>query len=188
MLFLPTYKSLNQVTNDKSQQLSIPIYEITTLEKKMTAFVIPNAIQLSTRQAKYTFASFLSRDTTFDVIYNIWRLARPEDAIANGARSRSSMDGPDSGTASPLGAGVTVGAIGIVAGVNGGGVVAPLRKATLCACGKDGTHYPETAMDIVTPGTPDRIHNLMFASGFMKDFMAGNQKLLGTDLFFLKSS
>ena len=178
MLSLPTYKSLIQVTNDKFQQLSIPIYEITTLEKKMTAFVIPNAIQLSTRQAKYTFASFLSRDTTFDVIYNIWRLARPEDALAIGSRSRSSIDGPDGSAAG------AVGAIGIVAGVNGG-VVAPLRKATLCACGKDGTHYLEIAMDTVMPGTPDRIHNLMFASGFMKDFMAGNQKLLGTDLFFI---
>ena len=181
MFFLPTFKSLNQIANDKFQQLSIPIYEITTLEKKMTAFVIPNAIQLSTRQAKYTFASFLSRDTTFDVIYNIWRLARPEDGI--GSRSRSSMDGAESGASGTLGAGVAVGAIGIVAGVNGG-VVAPLRKATLCACGKDGSHYTETAMDTVTPGTPDRIHNLMFASGFMKDFMAGNQKLLGADFPF----
>jgi hypothetical protein len=177
MLFLSTFKNLYQVTNDKSQQLSIPIYEITTLEKKMTAFVIPNAIQLSTRQAKYTFASFLSRDTTFDVIYNIWRLARPEDAIAIGSRSQSSINGPGN-----VGAGAAVGDIGIVAGVKGG-VVVPLKKATLCACGKDGTHYSETAMDKVLPGTPDRIHNLMFASGFMKDFLAGNQKLLGTFFF-----
>jgi hypothetical protein len=176
MLFLPTFKNSYQVTNDKSQQLSIPIYEITTLEKKMTAFVIPNAIQLSTRQAKYTFASFLSRDTTFDVIYNIWRLARPEDASGIG-----SMDGP--GT---VGAGAVVGDIGIVAGVNGG-VVVPLKKATLCACGRDGTHYAETPMDKVLPGTPDRIHNLMFASGFMKDFLAGNQKLLGIFIFLQKS-
>ena len=182
MPFLPIFKSLNQITDDKLQQLSIPIYEITTLEKKMTAFVIPNAIQMSTRQAKYTFASFLSRDTTFDVIYNIWRLARPEDAITVGSRSRSSMDVvPDSGS-TDTGVAVVNG-IGVVAGVNGG-VVAPLQKATLCACGKDGTHYSETAMDTVMPGTPDRIHNLMFASGFMKDFMAGNQKLLGN--VFLK--
>ncbi len=68
-------------------QLSIPIYEIITLEKKMTAFVIPNAIQITTRQAKYNFASFLSRDTTFDVIYNIWRLARPEDTQSLGSGS-----------------------------------------------------------------------------------------------------
>jgi hypothetical protein len=176
---------LNQVADDKSQQLSIPIYEITTLDKKMTAFVIPNAIQLTTRQAKYTFASFLSRDTTFDVIYNIWRLARPEDAISIGSRGRSSMDGPDSGTAgsphTPTG--------GVVGTANGGsgGVVAPLRKATLCACGKDGSHYTETPLDTVIPGTPDRIHNLMFASGFMKDFMVGNQKLLGKNFFPPKS-
>ena len=134
----------------------------------MTAFVIPNAIQLSTGQAKYTFTSFLSRDTTFEVIYNIWRLAsKPEDASSIGSRDRSSMDSLDNGGgADTLGA---AGAAGIVAGIKGG-VVAPLRKATLCACGKKGLHYAETAMDTVIPGTPDRIHNLMFASGFMKDF------------------
>ena len=147
----------------------------------MTAFVIPNAIQLSTGQAKYTFTSFLSRDTTFEVIYNIWRLAsKPEDAISIGSRDRSSMDSLDNGGgADTLGA---AGAAGIVARVDGG-VVAPL-----CACGEEGDHYAETAMDTVIPGTPDRIHNLMFASGFMKDFMAGNQKLHGKDPFFPKCS
>ena len=88
------------------------------------------------------------------------------------------MDSPGS-----IGAGAAVSNIGIVAGVNGN-VVVPLKKATLCACGRDGMHYSETAMDKVLPGTPERIHNLMFASGFMKDFLAGNQKLLGTYLFF----
>ena len=180
MPFLPKFKSLNQFADDKSQQLSIPIYEITTLEKNMTAFLIPNGIKISTLQVKYTFTSLLSRDTTFDVIYNIWRLARPEDAITVGSRSRSSMDVPDSGSTDTPGTGAAVvDGIGEVAGVNGG-VVAPLLKATLCACGKDGTHYSEMAMDTVMPGTPDRIHNLMFGSGFMKDFMAGYQKLLGT--------
>ena len=86
----------------------------------MTAFVIPNAIQLSTRQAKYNFASLLSRDTTFDVIYNIWRSARPEDAIGIGSRSQSSMDSP--------GAVETGAAVEIVAGVDGI-VVVPLKKA-----------------------------------------------------------
>ena len=40
-------------------------------------------------------------------------------------------------------------------------------------------------MDKVLPGTPERIYNLMFASGFIKDFLAGNQKLLRN--FFLFS-
>jgi len=68
----------------------------------------------------------------------------------------------------------------------GGAVVAPAaaagipaRKATQCTCGKENKHYSETAMDTTFPGTPEKIHGLMFASGFIKDFMAGNQKLMG---------
>lgn len=145
-------------------QLSIPMYEITHLEKKMTAFVIPNAIQITTRQAKYTFASFLARDTTYDVIYNIWRLARPEDGIES---SRPSFDNASIGPAPNA----TVQA----------GTGPPMKppKVTTCTCGKDG-HYSETALDCILPGTPDRIHNLIFASGFIKEFMTVNQKLTGT--------
>ena len=95
------------------------------------------------------------------------------------------MDVPDSSSTDTPGTGVAVvDGIGVAAGVNGG-VVASLQKATLCACGKDGTHYSEMAMDTVMPGTPDRIHDLMFGSGFMKDFMAGNQKLLGTVYIYI---
>ncbi|KAI9444535.1 hypothetical protein H4582DRAFT_2052826 [Lactarius indigo] len=110
--------------------LIVPIYDIVSLEKKMTAFVIPNAIQITTRTTKYTFASFLARDTAYD------------------------------------------GAI-----VNGPGIVLPVHKVTQCACGKEGKHYSELAMDVALPGTPERIYNLMFASGFLKDFMRVNQKL-----------
>ncbi|KAF9564941.1 hypothetical protein CPC08DRAFT_720754 [Agrocybe pediades] len=158
--------------------LSIPIYEITSLEKKMTAFVIPNAIQITTRQAKYTFASFLSRDTTFDVIYNIWRLARPEDGASFLSSGRGSMEGA-------IGApgGGAVGAGGPAATATGAAVAAPAanvltRKATQCTCGKENKHFTETAMDTTFPGTPEKIHGLMFASGFIKDFMVGNQKLM----------
>ncbi|KAJ7265958.1 hypothetical protein B0H12DRAFT_178512 [Mycena haematopus] len=144
--------------------LSIAIYEITTLEKRMTAFVIPNAIRVKTNRADYTFASFLSRDTTFDVIHNIWRLARPGDA---GSIGSGSIEG---------GVNITEGTV-----IGGGGAPAAAstktRKATTCACGKEGSHFSQTALDVVVPGTPDRIYNLMFASGFMKDFMAVNQKL-----------
>lgn len=145
--------------------LSIPINEITHLEKRMTAFVIPNGIQITTRQAKYTFASFLSRDTTYDVIYNIWRLERPDDAsIISGARgsfdhSMEQMVGSD------------------LSGIHGG--LQPLaKKHTQCSCGREGKHFSETALETVLPGTPDKIHNLIFASGFIKEFMAVNQKLL----------
>ncbi|KAF8172875.1 hypothetical protein BJ912DRAFT_1065505 [Pholiota molesta] len=164
-------------------QLSIPIYEITSLEKKMTALFIPNAIQLTTRQAKYTFASFLSRDTTFDVIYNIWRLARPggEDGVSVVSSGRASVEGlPGANGSGPgsIAAGVVATAGGAGAGQAPGAAVAVAKQATQCACGREGKHFSETAMEVVIPGTPEKIHNLMFASGFIKDFMVGNQKLL----------
>ena len=154
-------------------QLIIPIYEIVSLEKKMTAFVIPNAIQITTRTTKYTFASFLARDTAYDVIYNIWRLARPEDGVG-GAESmgRSALDATHT-------LGVVVPPNGLTAIPNGATVVVPVHKVTHCACGKEGRHYSALAMDGVLPGTPERIYNLMFASGFLKDFMRLNQKLEG---------
>ncbi|EKM84241.1 hypothetical protein AGABI1DRAFT_67583 [Agaricus bisporus var. burnettii JB137-S8] len=140
--------------------MSIPMCEVTQLDKRMTAFVIPNAIQVTTRQAKYTFASFLSRDTTYDVIYNIWRLAKPDDAINS---SRPSFDGASVVESNPIQG-------------NGEGALLRAPKITTCACAEGG-HYHETAMDCVLPGTPDRIHNLIFASAFIKEFMTVDQKL-----------
>ncbi|KAI0042544.1 GRAM-domain-containing protein [Auriscalpium vulgare] len=145
--------------------LIIPIYDIQSLDKKMTAFVIPNAIQMTTRNAKYTFASFLARDTVYDVIYNIWRLARPEDGLSE-----------DDGRAAEPSIGSQVVPPQLTQTSSTGSAV-PLRKATQCACGRDGKHLNETAMQAVYPGTPERIYNLMFASGFIKDFMRVDQKL-----------
>ena len=134
----------------------------------MTAFVIPNAIQITTRQAKYTFASFLSRDTTYDVIVNIWRLARPDNV----------PELPDSHNAS------TRDMASIVTSVSEGSAkessATGANKVTRCACSKNGGHLSELALETVLPGTPDKIYNLMFASGFIKDFMKVDQKLSGT--------
>lgn len=145
------------------------MYDVIGLDKRMTAFVIPNAIQVTTRNTKYTFTSFLSRDTTFDVIYNVWRLARPEDSsIASQLPSaRGSLDNSDEG------------------GEVNGKVKAKANKVTQCSCGRTGQHYTEVAMETVFPGTPEKIYNLMFTSGFIKDFMRDNQKLLGARNSFL---
>jgi hypothetical protein len=154
-----------------SLQLIVPIYDIVSLEKKMTAFVIPNAIQITTRTTKYTFASFLARDTAHDVVYNIWRLARPEEGFVE-AESRSALDATHTlGVVPPNGNGTGV--------ITDGTVVMPIHKETQCACGREGKHYAEPLMDAVLPGTPERIYNLMFASAFLKDFMRVNQKLEG---------
>ncbi|KAI0778954.1 hypothetical protein BD413DRAFT_465205 [Trametes elegans] len=156
--------------------LSIPMSEVISLEKRMTAFVIPNAIQLSTRTAKYTFTSFLSRDTTFDVLFNVWRLARPENSSFGslGMSPRGSLENGDAGSddtsdgSPPLNGKVA----------NGSAKKGVKPKVTQCECGKAGQHYPEVAMEAIFPGTPEKIYNLMFTSGFIKDFMRDGQKLI----------
>lgn len=134
------------------------------MEKKMTAFVIPNAIQLTTRQNKYSFTSFLSRDTTFDVIYNIWRLARP-DANLLGSAPASAVPSTDH--------------VVETSGPDGAATGTMQTRTTQCACGKNGKHYPEKALEMVVPGTPEKIYSLLFSSGFMKEFMTEDQKLFG---------
>ncbi|KAI0297581.1 hypothetical protein B0F90DRAFT_1819176 [Multifurca ochricompacta] len=135
--------------------LIIPIYEIVSLEKKTTAFVIPNAIQITTRTTKYTFASFLARDTAYDVIYNIWRLARPEDGLSDDENmGRSALEATHTlGGPSPNGA----------TEIPAGSAVVPAHKVTHCACGREGKHYSELPMDT--------------------DFMRVNQKLEGESKF-----
>ncbi|TFK69043.1 hypothetical protein BDN72DRAFT_870757 [Pluteus cervinus] len=149
----------------------------------MTAFVIPNAIQITTRQAKYTFASFLARDTTFDVIFNIWKLVRPEQALGGPVLTNTSNSVATSASASMSGSGLVTSprgsleGIAVVGGAGGKKVESRQPKVTQCRCGMEGKHFSELAIEMVFPGTPDRIHNLMFASGFMKDFMVVDQKL-----------
>lgn len=146
----------------------------------MTAYVIPNAIQVSTYGSKHTFASLLNRDTTYDVLYNIWRSVRPEGS----ASPRGSLDMNQLGTNS-MGSVLEGMAEGMVEGMEsisgisaGTSRIATENKTSICACGKAGQHYPESAMDIIVPGEPEKIYNLMFASGFIKDFMR-EEKLLG---------
>ena len=58
------------------------------------------------------------------------------------------------------------------------GLGGAVNRVAQCACGRSGNHLSEIALEAVIPGTPDRIHNLMFTSGFIKDFMT-EQKLIG---------
>jgi hypothetical protein len=81
------------------------------------------------------------------------------------------------------GGAAVAGGVALVTGPGAVGLPALLKnKVTHCACGKKGEHYSETALETIVPGTPDKIYNLMFASGFIKDFMKVDQKLLGESL------
>lgn len=152
----------------------------------MTAYVIPNAIQVTTYTSKHTFASLLNRESTYDVLYNIWRSVRPEDIGVNSS-PRGSLDMNRTGTNSM---GSVLEGMASASGTNS--VISPVgarpptkapaaNKTSFCACGRAGEHYPETAMDIIVPGEPEKIYNLMFASGFVKDFMR-EEKLMGRSI------
>jgi hypothetical protein len=51
--------------------------EVVSVEKKSTAVVFPNAIVIQTLHARNVFASFLTRDSTYDLIIGIWKISHP---------------------------------------------------------------------------------------------------------------
>ncbi|KAJ2725949.1 hypothetical protein GGI07_000877 [Coemansia sp. Benny D115] len=58
--------------------LIIAFDEIVTIEKKMTALIIPNAIQVSTLHARHFFGSFIYRDSAYNQLYDLWAKSRSE--------------------------------------------------------------------------------------------------------------
>lgn len=105
---------------------------------------------------------------------NIWRLCNPNAvmsttsfAYGNGNNSRPASvheDAPGSATTAGTAA----------KSPRKGG-----HAKTECACGRDGKHYSETAMDAVFQSTPEKTYNLMFNSEWYKKFLSENQKLRG---------
>lgn len=59
-----------------------------------------------------------------------------------------------------------------------GGKKAPHRK-TECACGKEKKHGATLVLDTTYPAVPEKIYNLLFTTGFVKEFWTENQKLMG---------
>lgn len=51
--------------------------EIVSVEKRSTALLFKNGLMITTLHAKHVFASFASRDSTYDLIVNIWKLGHP---------------------------------------------------------------------------------------------------------------
>jgi hypothetical protein len=61
--------------------------EIVSVEKRNTALLFKNGLEISTLHAKNIFASFTSRDATYDLIVGIWKLGHPSlRSSLNGVR------------------------------------------------------------------------------------------------------
>lgn len=63
---------LGWVTN-----LVISFDEVVSVEKKSTAVIFPNAIVIQTLHARNTFASFVARDSTYELLIGIWKISHP---------------------------------------------------------------------------------------------------------------
>lgn len=73
---------LGWVTN-----LVISFDEVVSVEKKSTAVIFPNAIVISTLNARNIFASFVARDSTYDLLIGIWKISHPNlKSSLNGIR------------------------------------------------------------------------------------------------------
>ncbi|KIR35675.1 hypothetical protein I352_01952 [Cryptococcus deuterogattii MMRL2647] len=143
----------------------------------MTALVIPNAIGVYTANARYTFASFIARDTVYDVMMNIWRLCNPNAVMSALSLSATpSRPGSISGEPGSTMIPATPGGQGEI-GRGGQGGASGDHKPTQCACGRDGKHYPETALEATFPSTPEKVYNLMFNSSWLRTFLSDNQNL-----------
>lgn len=57
--------------------LVISFDEIMAIDKETTAMVFPNAIAIQTLHARHTFRSLLGRESTYDLMVNIWKISHP---------------------------------------------------------------------------------------------------------------
>ena len=173
--------------------------EIVAIEKRNTALVIPNAIMIATDHSRQTFTSFLSRDIAYETIISLWKYRHPQARISANAATTITDDDEeyidDAGKKcrkrknrfskrSKAGS-VTLPAIPDTdndtatqsAIVDNSPAVGPIKKLahppTSCNCASSGGHYPHVAMDAVFPGSPEKLYNLIFTSGFMREFLIG---------------
>jgi hypothetical protein len=72
------------------KSISLRFSEIDSIKKAKTALVVPNAISIQTNNGNaYFFASFLSRNEAFRLVYDLW-------AIAKGVAKAQHLDGMES--------------------------------------------------------------------------------------------
>ncbi|RLV92686.1 Membrane-anchored lipid-binding protein YSP2 [Spathaspora sp. JA1] len=65
----------------------IPLQEVIQIEKKSTAGLFPNGMIIRTLHHKYVFATFLSRDNTFELITNVWHRVLLENSDVDPRKS-----------------------------------------------------------------------------------------------------
>ncbi|KAK3829544.1 MAG: GRAM domain-containing protein, partial [Linnemannia elongata] len=153
--------------------LVIAFSEITAIEKRLTAFVIPNAISIvtTTNTKGHFFASFLSRDAAHDLLMAAWRksMMKSKKKLTEVVCSSCAQIAPAAVASSSAGGG------GAPAGAGAN------HAPTTCKCSKDGRHYANSFMSEIYPGTVESMWKLLFDSNFSKSFLT-NEAMKGADV------
>lgn len=72
-------------------QQSISFKEIESITKEKTALIIPNAIGITTMTEKFFFSSFVTRDTTYVMLFKLWQSALLEDVSLTSVRIKQEL-------------------------------------------------------------------------------------------------
>ncbi|KAK9365166.1 hypothetical protein V1509DRAFT_633984 [Lipomyces kononenkoae] len=165
--------------------LVISFDEVMAIEKKTTVGLFPNAIVIQTLHARNVFASFISRDSTYELMCSIWR--NSEQAASSGSLGESdsesgsyldSIGGDESDRESVTERGESEKVSGDVSeNAIGAEDIGPLKHSpTQCAC-KPNEHYEKVVCDSSFAVPIGRICNMLWGEntnwmeGFMKNVL-----------------
>ncbi|KAF7729895.1 hypothetical protein EC973_003629 [Apophysomyces ossiformis] len=195
-----TNKCKHLKISDEPEQLVIGYSEITGIEKRMTARIIPNGIQISTHTAKHVFASFLSRDQAYDQMVRLWEARRNyfssvSDSASNSDESVNSNDTDevqDIDIVNPTGIPThqsqddpwlpeeTSNVKSLDSGYAEKIVSEPKKvqpklfhtnEHRRCPCASRGDVYPYTALDATYAQSVETMYKILFASHFMERYL-----------------
>ncbi|WFD35005.1 hypothetical protein MCUN1_001851 [Malassezia cuniculi] len=191
-------------------EILVPFSAIVSIEKRNTAYVIPNAIMIATLQHKYLFNGLVTRDLTYSMLVNIWRLSRPsplppdmrnvlsrahlEQNVKERRDSRDSLRNILNIARTALcktneGSGETE----TSESDNDDDTVdddpeefpsnpSQVHEPTECACGKNKEHYSAVVLDRVYDATMKQMFDMFYKSDFLLTFLRDNQKLVDVDI------
>ncbi|KAK9456873.1 hypothetical protein V1511DRAFT_520753 [Dipodascopsis uninucleata] len=173
--------------------LVISFDEVVAIEKKTTVGLFPNAIVIQTLHARNVFASFISRDSTYELICSIWRNEEPPGSHSESSDDRSPSseddeeeDDEEDNNAAELSGDETT-EDGDQAAESTTQVpealhaeIGPLQhKPTQCACGS-GDHYDKVVADSVVNAPLGKIANLLWGekTAWIENYLTKVSKIL----------
>ncbi|CAJ0892149.1 12645_t:CDS:10, partial [Entrophospora sp. SA101] len=165
----------------------ISMSEIASIEKKMSAFVIPNAILITTKDSKeYFFTSFLSRDSVYDLLVSLCKIENKEKMDLE-ENNLGDGCGKKEGTTTIVGSENECSDIekrksltkNISSKLKN---LSNRKRETIAASSSIPTRSisgPESGefsmLDTEFPGTIEEIYNLLFTSNFFSDFITNHE-------------